>query len=63
MKITNTSDGPRGFHSAAGLVTLEKGETWDGDISDAEVKSARDTGYFDVGGHAKAAPKGDDAKA
>jgi len=49
MKITNISEGPRGFHTAAGSVTLEKGQTWEGDLTDAERQAAQDTEYFAFG--------------
>jgi len=44
--LRNTSDGPRGFHSAGGFVSLEKGESWTGEILKGELSSATDTGYF-----------------
>lgn len=50
VKITNTSAGPRGFNSANGEVLLSRGESWEGDIADGELESARGTGYFDIDG-------------
>ncbi len=47
--ITNTEAGPRGFYNGADLVMLEPGETFEGDLSDEDVKSAKDIGYFAFG--------------
>jgi hypothetical protein len=44
--LKNTSDGPRGFHAGHGIVTLEKGQSWTGEIHPDELKSATGTGYF-----------------
>lgn len=57
MKITNTSDGPRGFHSSKGFVNLEKEEAWEGEMSETEAKSAKATGYFDISGTSAKADK------
>jgi len=63
MKITNTSAGPRGFYHGDDLVMLERGETWEGDLNEADEKAADATGYFGFGNAAakKAAqPESDD---
>jgi hypothetical protein len=44
--LKNTSDGPRGFHASTGMVTLEKGQTWKGELHPDELKSAEGTGHF-----------------
>jgi hypothetical protein len=41
-KITNTSDGPRGFWNGDTLVMLEAGESAEGTLSDAD----KATGFF-----------------
>lgn len=38
--ITNKSAGFRGFHAVSGEVLLPPGESWSGEISEAELKSA-----------------------
>ena len=35
-KFTNISDGPRGIHTASGLVTVEAGETVDVELAKGE---------------------------
>jgi len=57
MKVTNTSEGPRGINTAAGPVLLEPGETRDLDVSAAEAKIARATGWFEMAGAAATTPK------
>lgn len=49
--ITNTSEGPRGFHAVEGFVQLERGASWTGEISDGELASARSTGFFEIESH------------
>lgn len=77
MKFTNHTKGPKGLHTEAGLVYVEAGQSVDVEISDAEAKSAKATGWFSKaadpldhdedgkkGGAAPAAaPKPADAKA
>ncbi len=58
MKVTNTQAGPRGLNTKAGPVLVEPGQTVDVEMSDAEAKVSRDTGWFDFG--AKAAEKDDE---
>lgn len=48
ITITNTSEGPRGFHAAEGFVQLERGATWKGEIAAVELESARQTGFFAI---------------
>ena len=55
-KVTNVTKGIRGFHSADGLVELNPGGVAEGvEISDAELKSAKRTEWFEIesggGGH------------
>lgn len=55
MKVTNISNGPRGFNAVAGTVFLEAGETSDDiEMVAGEITSAESTGYFKLSG--KAAP-------
>lgn len=58
MKITNTQTGPRGVNSLTGSVIVEPGQTVDIDVSDAELKVAKATGWFKIDG--TAAPKSDE---
>lgn len=51
-KITNVAAGPRGFHSAEGEVMLDPGKSWEGEISEGELKSADATGFFEIDGKA-----------
>ena len=46
MKVTNISPGPRGLNSTSGLVMLEKNETREVEISSAELKVSKATGWF-----------------
>lgn len=50
--IKNISEGPRGVTNAAGdTVMLERGETRnDIELTAAELRSAKATGYFQIGG-------------
>lgn len=45
-KFTNYTNGPKGLNTEAGLVYVNAGETVDVEISDAEAKSAKGTGWF-----------------
>ncbi|TPN90208.1 hypothetical protein [Mesorhizobium sp. B1-1-5] len=64
MKVTNTQAGPRGLNAKTGPVLVEPGQTVDADLSDAELKVAKGTGWFGFeGGKAKAAPVDETAKA
>lgn len=47
MKFTNYTAGPKGLNTVSGLVNVEPGQTVDVEISDAEAKSAKATGWFD----------------
>jgi hypothetical protein len=61
MKITNVADGPRGIFDKSGtMVTLNKGETRDVDLSDAEAKDLNKE-WFKAGAAEKKAeePEGD----
>lgn len=53
MKITNTSQGPRGVNTVEGPVLLEPGQSVDVELSEAEAKVARSTGWFKFGGKAE----------
>lgn len=46
MKFTNHTSGPKGLNTVNGLVYVEAGETVDVEISEAEAKSAKRTGWF-----------------
>lgn len=59
MKITNIAPGPRGIHTLAGSVVLNPGQTIEADLSDAELKGSKETGWFEFG--KGAAKKQDDA--
>jgi hypothetical protein len=50
MKISNTQAGPRGINSATGPVLIEPGQTVDIDVSDADLKVAKATGWFKIDG-------------
>jgi len=58
MKITNTQHGPRGLNALGGPVLVEPGQTVDVDLSAAEKKVAKETGWFTFGSE-----KADDDKA
>lgn len=47
MKITNISTGPRGFWAGGKLVMLERGQSVERDLSEADLKNAESTGFFD----------------
>ena len=46
MKITNTSTGPRGFWHKGSLRLLEKGQSAELDLSEADHRAADSTGFF-----------------
>lgn len=49
--VKNISTGIRGFYATTGLVELEKGASAEGvEISDAELRSAQGTGWFEIDG-------------
>ncbi|KGE80134.1 hypothetical protein [Agrobacterium pusense] len=48
-KITNVSPGPRGLHTAEGLVFLDPYQVWEGEIEAGALKAALDTGWFAKG--------------
>ena len=59
--ITNISGGPRVINGADGPITLANGESADIDVSDAELKVAKGTEWFEFGAKAaKDAAKTDD---
>lgn len=49
MQITNISKGPRGVNGPSGPVLIEAGETAEIDLSEAEAKIAKATGWFEFG--------------
>ena len=49
MKITNTQKGARGVNTKDGPVLIEPGETADVELSEAEAKIAKATGWFEFG--------------
>ena len=53
MQITNKSDGPRGVNTTSGPVLIEPGQSVDVELSDAELKVAKSTGWFRIGGKAE----------
>lgn len=46
IKVTNIAPGPRGLHTKDGPVMLAPGQTGDVDMVDAEIASAKGTGWF-----------------
>lgn len=54
MKITNNERGIRGVNAIGGPITIRPGETVEVDMTDAEVKSSKATGWFTMEGTAKA---------
>lgn len=51
--VKNISTGIRGFHSTEGLVEIAPGQVAEGvEISGAELKSAKRTGWFEIDGDA-----------
>lgn len=53
MQITNKSEGPRGVNTTSGPVLIEPGQSVDVELSEAEVKVARATGWFKFGSKAE----------
>lgn len=49
MKITNIAKGPRGIHTLAGSVVINPGQSIEADLSDAELKGSKETGWFEIG--------------
>lgn len=49
MKITNVEKGPRGLNTKDGPILVEPGQSVDVDLSEAEAKIAKATGWFDFG--------------
>lgn len=49
MRITNTQVGPRGLNAISGPVMLDPGQTVDVEMSEAEAKIAKATGWFEFG--------------
>ena len=54
MKVTNDQAGPRGLNTKDGPVLVEPGQTVDVELSDAELKVAKATGWFSFEGGGKA---------
>lgn len=54
MKITNISQGPRGVNTESGPVLLDPGQELDVELSAAEAKVAKGTGWFEFGEGAEA---------
>ena len=59
MKITNTQQGARGVNTKEGPVLIEPGHTVDLDLSEAEAKIAKGTGWFEFGAAAAKAAEED----
>lgn len=57
MKITNVSEGPRGVNTTGGSVIIEKGATLDVTLDKAELKSAKNTGWFSFGDQPEPEPE------
>lgn len=60
-KITNASDGPKVLNVSPPVI-LQAGESIDAEMAEAELASAKASGWFDTGS-AKQAEKPADAKA
>lgn len=61
--FTNTADGPRIVNGSEGPVSILPGQSADVEVSDAELKSAKATEWFELGSKAaKEAAKADDGK-
>jgi len=54
MKVTNNQAGPRGLNTKDGPVLVEPGQTVDVELSDAELKVAKATGWFGFEGGSRA---------
>ncbi|MER8925792.1 hypothetical protein [Mesorhizobium sp. M0859] len=50
MKVTNNQAGPRGINTTSGPVLLDPGQTADVEVSSAELKVAKATGWFSFAG-------------
>ncbi|WP_312416683.1 hypothetical protein [Shinella sp.] len=50
MKVTNISAGPRGLNTKAGPVLVEPKDTVEVELSEAEYKVSKGTGWFDFSG-------------
>lgn len=48
-KLTNNAEGPRSVNTATGYVTLQKGQTVDVEISDADLQAIEDAGVLEGG--------------
>lgn len=46
IEVTNIAPGPRGLHTTDGPVMLGVGQTLNVDMSDAEIKASKATGWF-----------------
>lgn len=57
IRVKNTSVGPRGLYAGGEMVMLQSGESRDLDVTAANLKIARETGWFSLEGEAKADPK------
>lgn len=51
MKLTNVSNGPRAVWNGTGYVDIGKGETVEVDLPEAELASAKASGWFSFDGH------------
>jgi hypothetical protein len=49
VSFTNKSNGPRGVNGVHGVVLIERGETREVEVTEAEYRSAIGTGYFGEG--------------
>lgn len=49
MRITNMQPGPRGLNAISGPVMLDPGQSIDVEMSEAEAKIAKATGWFEFG--------------
>lgn len=61
MKVTNISAGPRGLNTMDGPVLVEPMATVEVELSEAEYKVSKGTGWFDFSG--EPAKSGDEFKA
>jgi len=52
MKVTNIEKGPRGINAKGGTVLVDPGETVEVEVSAAELKVAKATGWFEFSGKA-----------
>lgn len=50
MKVTNISAGPRGLNSTSGPVLVEPKDTVEVELSEAEYKVSKGTGWFEFSG-------------